>query len=78
VNCLPLAAGTPIALHEDMAAILCLVFLPLMMAAVGFIASGATFAGVVFILLSAFMVVAALNMARVWDGGEELSKAERT
>ena len=65
--------GTTVATRTDMAAVLCLVFLPLAMASVGFMASGATIPGFVFFALSAFVVLGAFNMARVWDAEEEKS-----
>ena len=65
--------GTTVARPTGMAAVLCLVFLPLAMASVGFMASGATIPGFAFFILSAFIVVAAFNMARVWDAEEKKS-----
>lgn len=63
--------GTTVATAFGMAAVLCLVFLPLAMASVGFLASGATIPGFVFFALSAFIVLGAMNMARIWDAEEK-------
>ena len=61
-----------------MAAVLCLIFLPLM-AAVGFmflvttgdLSIGALTGGVTFLLLGGGIFFGALNMSRGWDGEEE-------
>jgi hypothetical protein len=53
-----------------MAAVLCLVFLPLMMASVAFISASTATAGVVFFLLSAFVLMGAFRMSRAWGGGK--------
>jgi hypothetical protein len=55
------------AVAARMAAILCLVFLPLMIASVGFFAASTWSAGIAFLLLGGFMLLCGFHMARVWD-----------
>jgi hypothetical protein len=48
-------------------AVLLLLFLPIVIAIGAMISLGNTFAGIVFLALSSFIVLAALHMARHWD-----------
>jgi hypothetical protein len=50
-----------------MAAVLCLVFLPLLMASVAFMSASTVAAGGAFFLLGAIMLSGAFHMSRVWD-----------
>lgn len=61
-----------------MAAVLCLVFLPLVFAVVGFttgafgsLSVGGALAGLTFLALAGGMVVGALRLAHGWDGDGE-------
>jgi len=67
-------AGTSIAIRDHMAAVLCLVFLPVLGAILFMLGSmggplsfGAVMAAVTFLMLGVGIVIGALNMSRGWE-----------
>ena len=69
-----LRRGTDVATAAGMAAVLCLVFLPVV-AAIGFMlgsvggdgSTGSVIGGIAFVLLAGFLFCAAFNLSRGWD-----------
>lgn len=59
--------GTRVADRVRMAAVLCLVFLPLMMASVAFASASPAAAAVTFLLLGTLVLVMSFQMSRLWD-----------
>lgn len=69
-----ISRGTAVAIPRCMAAVLCLIFLPLFFATLfmlgamgGPLSVGVLFAGAAFILLAGGIVVGAMNLSRGWE-----------
>jgi hypothetical protein len=67
----------PIALLACMAAVLCLMFLPIisavlfMFGSMGSLSLGCVLAGLTFLLLAAGIVVGAMTMSKDWEGDDQ-------
>ena len=67
-------AGTPVATHTGMAAVLCLMFLPLMFGALfmlgsmGSMSLGVVMAAGTFLMLGGGLVYGTLRLATSWEG----------